>query len=359
MNPPYIDAAGRPADAVNPDGLRRVVALVVDDNLKTRALLSSILNSIGIGKVLRAFSGANALELIHEMRRRPERVGVSAVDLIISEWKMAQVDGAALLRWVRSHRESPDHFLPFIAISAAPLESQVQAARDLGANQFIARPYSVNILRDHIESLVHDGRNFIKSRDYFGPDRRFHDLPVEVNRRAEGQAERAGVRYLVPPRRLAAKVGGQLEIEPAALAEAENELEAWHDEFMVTVEAYLEDMASEFAKIRSTVDPEARHRGLDNLNRISRKLRDHGHSFGFPLVTTVSRSLHQLTRQTDAIEDDCLELVCAHLDTMRAVLVAELRSDGGKVGRELVQELQRANRSFVRSSPHRQLAGAG
>lgn len=359
MSPSLIDAAGRPAGAASPNGLRRVVALVVDDNLNTRALLSSILSSFGIGTVLRAFNGANALELIHEMRRRPERVGVSAVDLIIAEWEMAQVDGPTLLRWVRSHRQSPDHFLPFIAIGAAPQESQVQAARDLGANQFIARPYTVNILRDHIESLVHDGRNFVKSRDYFGPDRRFHDLPVEVNRRAEDQAERAGVRYLVPPRRLAAKVGGRLEIEPELLAKAENELQAWHDEFMATVEGYLGGMATEFAQIQGTEDPAVRRRGLDNLNRISRQLHDHGHSFGFPLVTTVSRSLHQLTRQTDAIEDDYLDLVCAHLDTIRAVLAAELRSDGGKVGRELVQELHRANRNFVQGSSHRQLAGAG
>ena len=47
-------------------GLDRVVILVVDEILKTRALLGSILSSLGVGTVLRAPNGGNALELIHE-----------------------------------------------------------------------------------------------------------------------------------------------------------------------------------------------------------------------------------------------------------------------------------------------------
>ncbi len=84
--------------AAKSSGLERVVVLVVDESLKTRALLGSILSSLGVGTVLRASDGGNALELIHEMRCRPERVGVSGIDLIIAEWDMARVDGRPLLR---------------------------------------------------------------------------------------------------------------------------------------------------------------------------------------------------------------------------------------------------------------------
>ena len=109
-----------PADgAAKSSGLDRVVILIVDESLKTRALLGSILSSLGVGTVLWAPNDGNAIELIHEMRRRPERVGVSGIDLIISEWDMARMDGAALLRWIRHHRESPDRFLPVIAIVTA------------------------------------------------------------------------------------------------------------------------------------------------------------------------------------------------------------------------------------------------
>ncbi len=49
-------------------------------------------------------------------------------------------------------------FLPFIAMSASPSEDQVRAARDLGANQFITWPFSIEILCDHLDSFVRDTR---------------------------------------------------------------------------------------------------------------------------------------------------------------------------------------------------------
>ncbi len=345
--------------AAKSSGLERVVVLIVDESLKTRALLGSILSSLGVGTVLRAPKGVDALELIHEMRRRPERVGVSGIDLIISEWDMARVDGAALLRWIRHHRESPNRFLPFIAMSATPSEKRVKAARDLGANQFIARPFTVDILCDHIDSLVRNDRRYVKTGEYFGPDRRFHDLPVEVDRRADSETEPVGVRFILPPRGLAAKVGGRLQVEPEMLAEAENELDTWQEEFIATVRDYLDRLTCEYTTIRGAEDALAGLAALDRLGRIGRQLHGHGQSFGFPLVATVARSLHKLTDQGHAPGDDYLELLGAHLDTIRTVLSAELRSDGGKVGRELVRELYRANRKFLRAPERSRPPGGG
>lgn len=337
-----------PADgAAKSSGLDRVVILVVDESLKTGALLGSILGSLGVGTVLRVPNGGDALELIHEMRRRPERVGVSGIDLIVAEWDTARANGAALLRWIRHHRESPDRFLPFIAMSATPSERRVKAARDLGANQFIARPYTVAGLCEHIDALVRNDRRYVKTGDYFGPDRRFHDLPVAVEQRADGKTEPVAVRFILPPRGLAAKVGGRLQVEPEMLAEAENELETWQDEFVATVRDYLDRLTCEYATIHGAEDALARLAALDRLGRIGGQLQGHGQSFGFPLVTAVALSLHQLTSQGHAPGDDYLKLLGTHLETIRAVLNAELRSDGGKVGRALVHELHRANRKFL------------
>ncbi len=342
----------RPA-AANPPGVARVAVLVVGECLQTRSLLASILSAFGVGAVLRAFSGANALELFHQMRRRPERLGVSGLDLVIADWDMTQIDGAALLRWIRRHPDSPDRFLPFIAMGTGPSEDQVRAARDLGASQFIARPFSIETLCEHLDSLIRDTRNYVQIRDYFGPDRRYRDVPVEVNLRRDDVADRPGVRHLVAPKRLAAKLGGRFEPDPERLAEARKKLDVWQDEFVVTVENYLVRAESRFTEIESTHDAAARHKGLADLNSISNHLHGHGGSFGFPLVVTVSRSLHQLTGQIHEVDTDYLELVRAHLDTLQAVLNVGLHSDGGKVGRKLVHELQRANRKFARRSADR------
>ena len=76
-------------------------------------------------------------------------------------------------------------------------------------------------------------------------------------------------------------------------------------------------------------------------------------------MITVSQSLHQLTGRNHEVDTDYLELVRAHLDTLQAVLKVGLRSDGGKVGRKLVHELNRANYKFVRRSADRRVAGSG
>ncbi len=348
----------RPA-AANPHGVERVAVLVVGEHLKTRTLLASILSAFGVGAVLRAFSCANALEMFQQIRRRPEQIGVSGLDLVIADWEMAQIDGAALLRWIRRHPKSPDPFLPFIAMSTEPSRDQVRAARDLGASQFIARPFSIEILREHLDSLTHDTRYYVQTPDYFGPDRRHHDVPVEVNRRSDDVADRPGVRHLAAPQRLAAKLGGRFEPDSEHLGEARKELDAWQGEFVVTVENYLARAASRFTEIESTQDAAARHNGLADLHSISDRLHGYGGSFGFPLVITVSRSLYQLTGQIHEVDSDYLELVRAHLDTLQAVLNVGLHSDGGKVGRKLVHELQRANRKFVQRCTDQRSTGAG
>ena len=138
MNRNSVRAVWTADGAAKSSGLDRVVILIVDESLKTRALLGSILSSLGVGTVLRAPNGGNALELIQEMRRRPERVGVSGIDLIMAEWDMARVGGRVLLRWIRHHRESPDRFLPFIAMSATPSE---------GAGQGGPRPWGEPVHR--------------------------------------------------------------------------------------------------------------------------------------------------------------------------------------------------------------------
>ncbi|MDP6708888.1 MAG: response regulator, partial [Alphaproteobacteria bacterium] len=113
-------------------GLERVTVLVVEDTLQIRSLLISVMRQVGVGNVLRANDGMEATEIMCAMRRNPERIGISQIDLIICDWVMSPVDGGTLLRWVRRHKDSPDPFLPFFMISGYSDEARVRAARDLG-----------------------------------------------------------------------------------------------------------------------------------------------------------------------------------------------------------------------------------
>jgi hypothetical protein len=46
-------------------------------------------------------------------------------------------------------------------MNVSPSDDQVRAAHDLGAQQLITWPFPIEILCDHLDSLVHDARREI------------------------------------------------------------------------------------------------------------------------------------------------------------------------------------------------------
>jgi DNA-binding response OmpR family regulator len=336
-------------------GLERATVLVVEDDLPIRSLLAAILSGLGVGKVLRASNGYRAIELMKAMRHAPESVGATEIDLVIADWMMEPVDGAALLRWLRRNRESPDRFMPFIMISGYRSQEHVTAARDLGAHQFIAKPFSINTLAMQIQAVAGDDRGFVKTGDYFGPDRRRREESVEVDRRAADSAAGKGVRFLAPVNRLKHKTGGDLAIDPERIAEAERDLETWHESYLDWLSDYLGRIEAAHGEAAATSDGRARRLSMDRINGVCHELRGQGGLFGYPLISTVSRSLFQLTHRITEVSDDCLKLVGEHLKTMKAIRRDDVKNDGGDLGRELVEALQAANRDFIAKSRNKDL----
>ena len=111
--------------------------LVIDDSPFFRRLVGEILRSVGVGRVVVARDGAEAIGM---MRKGPSAV---AVDLVMADFLMAPVDGAMLVRWLRNGADSPDRFMPCIMVSAEAGPQQVRDARDFGATEFLAKPISV------------------------------------------------------------------------------------------------------------------------------------------------------------------------------------------------------------------------
>jgi DNA-binding response OmpR family regulator len=142
--------------------LSDIHVLVIDDNKQMRLLVRCLLRAGGITKVSEAETGAEAFEV---MRRRP-------VDLIIVDWKMAPVDGLAFTNLVRRSGESPNPCVPILMLTAHTEASRVIAARDAGVSGFIKKPISARLLFDRISNVLTDTRMFVRTGDFFGPDRR-------------------------------------------------------------------------------------------------------------------------------------------------------------------------------------------
>jgi CheY-like chemotaxis protein len=106
--------------------------LVVDDHAPMRRILKSVLEQFGITKVREADDGAAALMLFNTYRP----------DIIITDYRMAPMDGVELTVAVREGRTELDSFTPIIMVSAYTEMDRIFTARDAGINEFLAKPIS-------------------------------------------------------------------------------------------------------------------------------------------------------------------------------------------------------------------------
>lgn len=159
--------------------LERLSVLVVEDSPFIRSLLVNSLKILGVGKVTTRDHGGDAIEFLKLVKTDPMKAGVMTVDIILSNWDMSPVDGMMLLRWVRRHKESPNRFAPFIMITGYSEPVRVKEARDMGANEVLAKPFTINALAQKLMGIIVKPRQFVHTKDYFGPDRRRQNVPFE------------------------------------------------------------------------------------------------------------------------------------------------------------------------------------
>tara|TARA_R110000787_G_scaffold86057_9_gene183341 strand:+ start:40471 stop:40995 length:525 start_codon:yes stop_codon:yes gene_type:complete len=146
--------------------LERVNFLIVDDNKAMRHLVETVLQALGATNIFEATNGAEAFT---ELANFP-------ADIIICDWNMQPMDGIAFTREIRTSAESPNRYVPIILLTGHTELSRVREARDAGVNEFLAKPISATSIYSRIKSIIERPRQFVRSPEYFGPDRRRRDL---------------------------------------------------------------------------------------------------------------------------------------------------------------------------------------
>jgi CheY-like chemotaxis protein len=142
-------------------------ALIVEDNPHMRELLKSLLHALGIAAIFEASDGTSALELVraHEP------------DLILTDLSMSPTDGLAFVREVRKSAASPNPYVPIIMVTGHTERHRIEAARDAGVTEVLAKPITAGNLIQRITEIVNRPRGFVRSGEYFGPDRRRRQAP--------------------------------------------------------------------------------------------------------------------------------------------------------------------------------------
>ncbi|WP_025898471.1 response regulator [Sneathiella glossodoripedis] len=153
--------------------------LIVDDNSYMVRLLRQTLAGLGVGTIKTYTDAKEAIEFMKLVNENPVKAGVMQLDFIVSNWQMAPIDGLMFLRWVRTHKESPNRFIPFLMVTGFGDKAKVEESRDLGVSEVLAKPFSVNAVADKVMQIIGTQRQFVQTVDYFGPDRRRQNLPFK------------------------------------------------------------------------------------------------------------------------------------------------------------------------------------
>ena len=153
--------------------LKSVHVLIVDDQEFICSLLRHILGVLGCTHFTEVHDGISAWEVIQD----------NPPDLLIVDWEMQPMDGIELVKKVRNDPHSPDRFMPIVMLTAHSERPRIIAARDSGVNEYVMKPISAKILFSRLNSLIEHPRRFVRTGDYFGPDRRRKRVFVDFERR--------------------------------------------------------------------------------------------------------------------------------------------------------------------------------
>jgi CheY-like chemotaxis protein len=151
-----------------PTGLESLRVLLVDDNQHMRAIVMTVLHGVGVGQVKEARDGSEALEMLRDF----------PADMAIVDFQMFPIDGVEFTRLVRNSSDSANPYLPIVMMTGHSEKSRVMEARDAGVTEFVAKPVTAKAVLDRINAVIFHPRPFIKSPDYFGPERRRRQDPT-------------------------------------------------------------------------------------------------------------------------------------------------------------------------------------
>ena len=116
-------------------------ALVIDDSRAMRSILGRILRRAGF-EVAEAGNGWEGLEQLQ---------GGPPIDIALVDWHMPEMDGCQFVRSVRALDQYRG--LPVLMITSETEAGQIAVALEAGANEYVMKPFTPELLLGKLELL--------------------------------------------------------------------------------------------------------------------------------------------------------------------------------------------------------------
>lgn len=118
--------------------------LIVDDYKTMLRIVRNLLQKLGFSDIDEAMDGTDALA-----KMKGRRYG-----LVISDWNMQPMTGYELLQKVRA--DEALKATPFVMVTAESKVENVVAARQAGVNNYIIKPFSAEVLKAKLKTVLGD-----------------------------------------------------------------------------------------------------------------------------------------------------------------------------------------------------------
>lgn len=151
--------------AVDPNArinLSKASVLLIDGSQHSLDVMAQIVKGFGVAEVHRCVN----------IEEAEKHVRGKTFDLIVIDPNIGDGVGYEFLHGLR-HSGGANAFVTVILASGHARATDVARARDTGANFFVTKPLTPNVLLQRIMFVARDKRPFVEVGKYIGPDRRF------------------------------------------------------------------------------------------------------------------------------------------------------------------------------------------
>ncbi len=119
--------------------------LIVDDAKTMRTIIKNVLKKLGFSdeNFLEAADGEEALKVLKE--------NADDIKIIFLDWNMPKMNGFEFLKRVRSNPEY--NHIKIVMVTTETKKENVIAALKAGANNYIAKPFTPQVLKQKLEQM--------------------------------------------------------------------------------------------------------------------------------------------------------------------------------------------------------------
>ena len=123
-----------------------ITVMVVDDDAFMRSFVTRTLETIGVGHVITAENGTDALTQLAETD--------GAVDLVICDIEMPEMTGYEFVRSVRHSMVPRFKDVPVLILTGQDTDRNMEKARLHEINGYLVKPPTVDLLRAQIRNVL-------------------------------------------------------------------------------------------------------------------------------------------------------------------------------------------------------------